>query len=107
MSAVEDAKRQQALAARAKALGLSEATLEAAEAVPTKLVRDIVNDFRGGLAQPSSIAPKKPAQEPVARGSGWSRPLPVEQPPGIKYIDQMVDHQDALDLVEKLRRLKP
>ena len=107
MSATDDARRQASLAARAKALGLSEATLEAAEAVPTKLVRDIVNDFRGGLSQPSSIAPKKPAPEPTAKGTGWQDNQRVTQPEGIKYIDAMCDTQDALDLVEKLKKLKP
>ena len=41
----------------------------------------------------------------VKRGSGWADPLKLDQPPGIKYIDQQIDVQDALDKAELKRRL--
>ena len=43
--------------------------------------------------------------EPIERGSGWSDPAALSQPPGLKYIDQQIDVQDALDKAELKRRL--
>jgi len=66
-----DHSAQEALAKEAKRRGLPEHVLEAAKAVPTDLVQSIVNDFRTGPSQPSSIAsPSKPKVEPK-KGTGW------------------------------------
>ena len=58
------------------------AMLEMMKAVPDSLMRDIRGDARkpnpitGGATAPS---------EPVQRGSGWAKPIPVEPPPGIEH----------------------
>jgi hypothetical protein len=67
------------------------------EAVPDSLMRDIVNDHRRGVSPPSSLAttPGEPPRPP--RGTGWADPAPLGPPPGINYIDQMMDAQDARD----------
>jgi hypothetical protein len=41
----------------------------------------------------------------VKRGSGWVDPQRLDQPSGIKYIDQQIDVQDAIDKAELERRL--
>ena len=62
-----------------------------------------------GPGEPGGFgAPPGPsgAREPeVKRGSGWGDPAPLSQPPGIKYIDQQIDVQDAIDRAELKRRL--
>jgi hypothetical protein len=72
------------------------------EAVPDRLMADIVNDHRRGVSPPSSLATTPGAPPPVARTSGWSEPAPLGPPPGINYIDQMMDHQDAKDRAERI-----
>ena len=101
-----DHARQAEVAAEAKRLGVSEATLEASRAVPTSLVQDIVSDFRRGVAQPSSIAaPSKPKVEPK-KGTGWSEPLPLSNPPGVDLADRLTDQQDQIDRIRRERMLK-
>jgi len=105
MSATEEARRQAALAEEAKRRGLQEWELEASKAVDDALVRSIVDDFRRGPAQPSSLGttPDKPKVEPKA-GSGWEDAAPLQQPPGIKIIDAMMDQQDKIDRAERIKK---
>jgi predicted RecB family endonuclease len=64
-----------------------------AEQVGDQAVKDIVKDLRLG---PASFAPTPP---PVARGNGWYEPRPTTtwSPPGLKYMDAMVDRLDQQD----------
>ena len=100
-----DHVRQAALAAEAKRRGISEATLEAAKAVPTDLVQDLVRDFRRGLSPPSSIA-GAPTVQRKQKGSGWSEPLPLTNPPGVDLADRLMDQQDQIDRIRRERMLK-
>ena len=107
MSMTDEAREAERRAARASALGISEWQLECIEkntGIGAAMKEDLAALSR--VQQPRSMA-TKPAEAPVAKGSGWSKPIPVTQPEGVKYVDAMCEHQDALDLVERLRKLKP
>jgi hypothetical protein len=69
------------------------------EAMPDRLMRDIVNDQRRGVAAPSSLAskPDAPPVEPRPKGSGWQDAAPLAPPPGIALLDRMMDAQDQRD----------
>ena len=87
------------------------------KATPDSLMRNIVNDFRGGMPQSTSMLPDQPSK-PVARGSGWVAERPLRPPDGIATIDRMVEadtqrqRQEAvaktvklnLEMAEDLRR---
>ena len=87
------------------------------KATPDSLMRDIVNDFRGGMPQSTSMLPDQPSK-PVQRGSGWVAERPLRPPDGIATIDAMVEadtqrqRQEAiaktvklnLEMAEDLRR---
>jgi hypothetical protein len=57
----------------------------------------------GGFGSP--VGPSGAREPEVKRGSGLVDPAPLSQPPGIKYIDQQIDVQDAIDKAELKRRL--
>jgi hypothetical protein len=71
------------------------------EAVPDKLMADIVNDQRRGIPPPSSLAAAPNAPEPP-RGSGTYTPAPLGPPPGQRWIDAMLDEADAKDRVQRI-----
>jgi hypothetical protein len=101
-----DHAKQAALAAEAKRRGIPEYQLEMARNVGTDAIRDLVSDFRRGPSQPSSIAaPSKPKVEPE-KGTGWSEPLPLSNPPGVDLADRLMDQQDQIDRVRRKRMLK-
>jgi len=100
-----DYARQEQIAAEAKRRGISEATLEAAKAVPTDLVRDLVSDFRRGVSQPSSIA-GAPTIQNKQKGTGWSESRPLSNPPGVNLADRLMDQQDRIDRIRRERMLK-
>ena len=54
----------------------------------------------GGFGPPNT----EPAK-PVERGSGWTEPRPLEGPSGLRYVDQQIDVQDAIDRRELERKL--
>jgi hypothetical protein len=79
-------------------------------AVGDQQVRDIVHDLRT-VSEPGSFLPSKSGggsgtAVPKERGSGWQKPSELGAPPGIKYIDQALDVQDALDRRDLEKRLK-
>jgi hypothetical protein len=78
----------------AKARGLSVTQYLMMKAVPDNLMRDIVNDFRGGMPQSTSMIPDQPSA-PVKRGSGWTKERPLRPPDGVELIDQMVEADTA------------
>jgi hypothetical protein len=49
----------------------------------------------------SKPPPPQPAQEPV-RGTGWVDSVPLGPPPGVKILDQIMDHMDAKDRAERI-----
>jgi hypothetical protein len=106
MSATEDARRQAELAREAKQRGLPEYVVEAARSVPTDVVRSIVDDFRRGPSQPSSLGttPEKKPTEPKQK-TGWQEATPLQQPPGIDLIDRMVAVQDKINAAQKIQEL--
>ena len=74
------------------------------KAVPDDLVQAIVQDHRHGPGEPGWLPPEKPTER--AKGSGWQKPLPLEgSVPGIKYVDQLCDVQDAVDRADNARRM--
>ena len=72
-------------------------------AVPDKLVRDLVNDFRKSPAGPGIV----PEEKPVKKGTGWVQSPGLENSiPGLKYVDQLCDVQDALDKRQREKQFK-
>jgi len=74
------------------------AVLEMMKAVPESQMRGL----RADALKPNPVtgsAPPQP-QQPVKRGSGWQEPRPLEPPPGIRHIDEMMDAQDERDRAE-------
>jgi len=104
-----EAKRRARLEADARRLGVAPITLEMSEAVPTKLIQDLVKDFRSPT-QPSSMIETPKAEPRVVKANE----TPIGPPPGISIIDQMCDDADrkeriqnmanTLDLARKLRQ---
>jgi hypothetical protein len=77
---------------------------EMARIVPDGMMQDIVQEMKHGRSAPSGLlAPER--QEPPVKGSGWQKPVPLDVPPGTKYVDQLCDVQDAIDRRELKRRL--
>src|SRR5262249_43329894 len=97
---------QEQIAREAKQRGISEATLEAARAVPTDLVQSLVRDFSRGVSQPSSIVPSEPTIQRKEKGSGWSKPIPLGNPSGVEIADRLMDQQDRIDRIRRERMLK-
>ena len=105
MTSVADARRNAALEAEAKRLGLSLWQYEMVRAVDTDVIREIVRDQRRAPIVPSSIAGQSTAQSP-GRSSGWSNPQPLSPPPGVALADKLMDAQDEIDRRELERWLK-
>ena len=91
----ENEKRQQAY--------IPEWQRDMANCVGDDLLRDIVADSKRGLQPSSPLKQSGPTVE-VKRGSGWQDAAPLQQPPGIKIIDAMMDQQDKLDKAERIRK---
>jgi hypothetical protein len=77
-----------------KRLGISVTQYLMQRAVPDSLMRQIVNDFRGGMPQSASMLPDQ-ASKPVVRGCGWVPERPLRPPDGVELIDQMVEADTA------------
>jgi hypothetical protein len=92
------------------------------QAVPTDLVKQVVEDFRSynpaprsplnsppATANPVDAAPAKTGSDgPVAStGTGWAESPQVKnwKPPGLELMDRMMDQQDAIDRAERIRQL--
>jgi hypothetical protein len=64
----------------------------------------IANDSWRRL-EPSSIIPQEGPKVEVVRGSGWQKERPLEMPPGVKIIDEMMAAEDIIwrrELAKKL-----
>jgi hypothetical protein len=82
-------------------MSMDRATMAAfAAAVPDHLVRSVVSDNM------RSAPVAKPAEGPVVPSErGWRDQVPLEHPPGVKIIDQMMDAEDVVwrrELAKKL-----
>jgi hypothetical protein len=78
-------------------------------AVPDRVLRDIVHDNRGPRT-PTSTIPRSerpagggPANVPGS-GTGWTHEIPLSPPPGVQQSDKLVDAQDARDRAELIKR---
>jgi hypothetical protein len=71
------------------------------DVVDDKLAREIVADLKGGRAEPGFLPPD--GSPPKERGSGWQKPVPLSNPPGVAICDQLMDAQDAIDRAERMR----
>jgi hypothetical protein len=74
------------------------------KAVPDKLVREIVNDLKGGRSDPGFL-PAQPALSPEAR-RGPVKALPLSPPSGVEHCDRIADHFAALDKRDLEKRLR-
>jgi hypothetical protein len=98
---------------------LPEWVKDLARAVPTDVVRDIVNDFRAYKPGPSGTSKVTvhgagtvvtgddgPAHRPYGQG-GWVKPPQVDQwkPPGIEAMDRMMNQADLIDKAERVRKM--
>jgi hypothetical protein len=76
-------------------------------AEPRGFMRGVVGDNRGPIG-PSSAVPDSPqsaSPRPSAGdGTGWAREIPLGPPPGLRYVDQQLDAQDAKDRAELIRQ---
>jgi hypothetical protein len=97
-----------------RASNFSREDLRAMEAAcSTRDVQDIVMRDRAP-AGPSSegVIPSSQQVSNVRLGgggsSGWRNPTPLSNPPGVRILDEILDHQDAVDrherMVEEARR---
>jgi hypothetical protein len=105
MTTIDEARRQAALVAEAKRLGVEPFQLEMARAVGTDVVRDIVKDLRRGPAQRSSSMAEEPGAASTPRQGAVAVAQPLRSPPGINLLDALVEHQDRLDRAERAERL--
>jgi hypothetical protein len=71
-----------------------------------KVGQRTAEELRQDRYNPQPLLPI-PEKSKVRVGTGWVEPRPLEPPPGINIIDRMVEHQNALDLAEKVEKLKP
>jgi len=101
-----------------------------AEAVPTSVVKDIVNDNRSPprpAAPPSNVSimgagrvqdfdvgpkyrpyvPPKEDDKATTDRSGWREAPKIDnwKPPGLREMDAMMDQQDAVDRAARIREL--
>ena len=80
----------------AKRRGISVTELKMIEAVPDKVIRDIVSDGRRGISQSQSMIAARSEAQPTRRSDkGWVEPRPLQPPPGISLVDKLCDAQDA------------
>jgi hypothetical protein len=79
--------------------------MEMARVVPTSMLRDIVHDNRAPTGRPGMIPDSQQASgASTGRGSGWVDPAPLGPPPGLRYVDQQIDAQDAKDKAERTQQ---
>ena len=85
---------------RASRCGLPVSVMdELVKAVPDKLVRDLVNDFRNSPPRPGILP------DPVKRGTGWAPSVPLEgSVPGIRYVDEIAQSFADIDRAQLIKQ---
>jgi len=102
MSIITEALARAAMEREAKRLGVEPWQLEMARAVPDSVMRDIVNDFRRGPPERSSIAAEG---ESKPRLGAVAVERPLGPPPGVNLCDRLMDLQDRIDRAGRERML--
>jgi hypothetical protein len=95
-----DAEEAEIVRREAAKRGISETMYRMLRVADTKGVQDLVNDFRGGPTQSSSIMPQRDRSGPAERGSGWQKERPLRAPEGIDLIDRMCATADAVERIQ-------
>jgi len=81
------------------------------DAVPESVMRELRADARKpnpitqASSSPLSTTPSTQPQPTQRKGTGWREEAPLGPPPGIKYVDALVDQQDRIDRAELALRL--
>jgi hypothetical protein len=102
-SPAADAANKAQLEAEARRRGLEPWQVAAERAVPTNVVRGLVEDaYRSNPV----TGGKSMAEKPKPRGSGWQDARPLSAQPGINYVDALCDAQDARDRAERIAQLQ-
>ena len=84
--------------------------LEMARAVPDQMMREIaLRDNRAPTGRPGMIPNSQQSTgggsaNMPGGGTGWVDPAPLGPPPGLRYVDQQLDAQDAKDRAELIER---
>jgi hypothetical protein len=100
----ETAARDAELEREARRRGLAPWQLAAERAVPTNVVRGLVEDaYRSNPVTGGKSMAEKPKAE---RGTGYRDASPLGPQPGINYVDALCDAQDARDRAEKIAELQ-
>jgi hypothetical protein len=102
----DDEVEQEVTLREAALTGLQPYQVRANRAVPDRLVRSLVDDFRRGPAVPSSLATRPGHSQPEPerpKGNGWVEAAPLKAP-DVRWVDRQLDAQDKLDRAEALRR---
>jgi hypothetical protein len=66
-------------------------------------MRGAIADARRGISQSASMIPdhQRADESPRAPSGGT---VPIEQPPGVNYVDQLCDAQDRIDRAALIKR---
>jgi len=99
---VRDELERQRRAAAANALGRQEWELEAERAVPTSLIRDIVQDAYHGISQSTSLVPPRQRSEDKPRAPSGGT-VPLQPPPGIRELDAVAEGFARADRLAALK----
>jgi hypothetical protein len=99
-SPAEDAAQRAQLEAEARRTGRQPWEVSAERAVPTNVVRDVVNDFRSPAPLRSQV------EKPPERGTGWYTPPALRPPDGINHVDAIGQSFDVQERAAKLAELK-
>jgi hypothetical protein len=92
----ETAQDKYDVEAEARRRGIEPYQVRATQAVPDRLVRDLVADAYRGISQSASMIP--PFREPAKpKGTGWVDAAPLTPPSGTEHIDRMVAEQSRRD----------
>jgi hypothetical protein len=99
----EDAASKAQLEAEARRRGMEPWRLSAARAVPTDVVRGLVEDaYRSNPVTGGGSM----AQKPVERGTGWYEPKPLGPSEHQRYVDQLCIADAERQKLEEMAKLQ-
>jgi hypothetical protein len=78
-------------------------------AEPKGFMQGVVHDNRAPTSPSGTIPSSQPSgggrpANVAGSGTGWAREVPIGPPPGLRYVDQQLDAQDAKDRAELVER---